>query len=280
MKIKKGAKKKATVASTLLRVKQGESILCDLDKNILIAPDGMDSVLDQIEDWAALSSVWGAVTESQRDTQRNNSVFPPLIAAARSELTRIASGLKRIQNDLREKSDELTVSRKQQELEERISRILKAVNSEDRSGTKAALHAIANGTGYPDYLWARIILTAIDAKNNPASLNAICIAILRGDLLWAIAEKNHSMVKAMQPFAKHELSVIKKQANNSKKGGLAKAVTNVVEDTWKSIAIKALKDYPKWKKSDVARYVGKQTNGNFHTIRKRTWFIDLFKKND
>jgi len=276
-----GNRERETATDKLLRVQQGLSLLADYDSNLLTVPDGMDSVLYQIDDWAQLGEIWDSLSEIERSRMAANSVFLTLLRVVRRELTRIADSLEnRLQaiidkagdKDLIERLTQLAAkekdAQKRKQLRDeievrkatgaclmekarvrmlgRVDQIRRAVDEKIDSFTMAALYAIAQGGGYPDYLLARICITAIDAQNNPKNLNTLRIAELRGDLLWVVADLNYSVVMAMRHFADKGMKGEAGHARRSLDGGKEQATPTATEAEWKRLAVECRIANPEW----------------------------------
>lgn len=266
-----------TADEKLLRIQQVKDNLSAYDdKKIPLDPDEVEHIVDLLREWAALGDIWQSVDVQQREEQWANSVFPPLLRAARTELTRIAKWIEKNQESIIKRAHSARKSEARNRLETRISLLNAAASNEADCYTTAALTSVASGGGRPENIWAGIIIAAFAAKSDPGYLNELRIAELRGDLLMAIAELNRSMFLAIHPYAEKELSIGAKQAMAAKKGGKTRSIIDN-EEAQKKRARELRQAHPEWKKTDVARQVAKDTGGAFNTIRKRSWLDEIMK---
>lgn len=260
----------------LWRIRQVRAALTEYEKKqIPLDPDEVDNLVYLFEEWAGLANIWSTLSAKDKNALWANSVFPPLLRAARSELQRITKGLADILGRPPEDERSLLWARKRERIKARIA-LLEAAKEEDESDS-TWLRAIAAGNNIPDDIWARIIITALEAKNFPGCLDSHRRLEFRADMLWAIAEINRAMFLAVRWQLPGGLSAEEQRAHAAISGGESRRVSAGDEDTWKQEARRLRRTHPEWKGTDIAREVARISGGAFNTIRKRDWLRELMK---
>jgi hypothetical protein len=260
----------------LWRIKQVRAALAEYEKKQFpLDPDEVDHFVYLCEEWAGLANIWSTLSTEDKEAQWATSVFPPLLRAARSELQRIAKGLADILDSLAEEGPSPLLARKRERIKARIALLEAAKEGNDDDSTW--LRAIASGNNIPDDIWARIIITALEAKNFPGCLDSHRRLEFRADMLLAIAEINRAMFLAVRWQLPSGLAIEEQRAHAAISGGESRRVSAEDEDTWMQEARRLHVTHPEWKGTDVAREVARITGGAFNTIRKRDWLKELMK---